>query len=89
MVRIRVPAVLRSFVGGAAVIEVDAATLADLPVAIRATHPQLAARLLSDEGTFKEFVNVFVGADDARQLDPSTPLRGATEVILLPAVSGG
>jgi len=32
---------------------------------------------------------VFLGGDDARQLDPGTTLGPTAELLLLPAVSGG
>ena len=89
MARIRIPAVLRPLVDGQRTVEVDAVTLADLRRSIGAAHPELAARLFAADGGFHEFVNVFLGADDARQLDPATPLGPTTELVLLPAVSGG
>ncbi len=89
MARIRVPFILRSLVDGQAIVETDAATLADLPRAIGGTYPQLAARVFAADGGFQEFVNVFLGGEDARFLDPSTRLDPTSELLLLPAVSGG
>jgi molybdopterin synthase sulfur carrier subunit len=89
MAKIRVPSVLRPLVDGSRIVETDAATLADLPRAITAAHPALAARLFTAEGSFQEFVNVFLDAEDARHLDPATRLDAASELVLLPAVSGG
>ncbi|HEX9270124.1 MAG TPA: MoaD/ThiS family protein [Candidatus Limnocylindria bacterium] len=89
MARIRVPAVLRPLVDGSAVVETDAATLGDLPRSIRTAHPKLAARVFAEDGGFQEFVNVFLGEEDARHLDPATPLDPRAELVLLPAVSGG
>lgn len=89
MARIRVPAVLRPLVGGQPIVETDALTIGDLSRSIGVSHPQLAARLFAPDGTLKEFVNVFVGGDDARQLDPGTALEPSAELLLLPAVSGG
>jgi molybdopterin converting factor small subunit len=87
--KLRVPSVLRPLVDGQPVVVVDATTLADLHRSIRAAHPELAARLFAPDGTLREFVSVFLGADDARQLDPGTVLGPTTELLLLPAVSGG
>ena len=89
MARIRVPAVLRPLVDGQPIVETDAPTLADLSRSIGVSHPQLAARLFAPDGTLKEFVNVFLGGDDARQLDPGTTIGPTAELLLLPAVSGG
>jgi molybdopterin synthase sulfur carrier subunit len=87
--KIRIPSVLRPLVAGQPIVEVDAATIADLRRSIGAAYPQLAVRLFAPDGSFQEFVNVFVGADDARQLEPGTPLSPTAEILLLPAVSGG
>ncbi|HEY8807043.1 MAG TPA: molybdopterin synthase sulfur carrier subunit [Candidatus Limnocylindria bacterium] len=89
MAKLRIPSVLRPLVDGQPVVVVDAVTLADLQRSIAAAHPQLAARLFAPDGTLREFVTVFLGADDARQLDPGTALGPTTELLLLPAVSGG
>jgi molybdopterin synthase sulfur carrier subunit len=89
MARIRVPTVLRPLVDGQPIVETDALTLADLSRSLGAAYPQLAARLFAPDGTLREFVNVFLGGDDARQLDPGTTLGPTAELLLLPAVSGG
>lgn len=89
MARLRVPMVLRPLVDGRALVEIDAASLGDLQRSIGAAHPALAARLFAADGRFQEFVNVFLGPDDVRGLDPATPLDRNAEVLLLPAVSGG
>ncbi len=89
MPTVRIPSVLRPLVDGQSIIEIDAVSLGDLARSIAAAHPQLAARLFASDGTLREFVTVFLGADDARRLDPGTALGPATELLLLPAVSGG
>ena len=89
MARIRVPSVLRGLVAGAATVETDAKTIADLPKAIGATHPELAKRLFTPDGSLQEFVNVFLESEDVRHLAASTPLGPSSELVLLPAVSGG
>jgi molybdopterin converting factor small subunit len=86
---LRIPSVLRPLANGQPIVEIDAVSLGDLPRAIRAAYPQLAARLFAADGTLSEFVNVFLGGDDARQLDPRTTLGPTAELLLLPAVSGG
>ena len=89
MANLRIPSVLRPLADGQPIVEIDAVSLGDLPRSIGAAYPQLAARLFAPDGTLREFVNVFLGGDDARELDPGTTLGPAAELLLLPAVSGG
>lgn len=85
---LRVPAPLRTTVGGRTLVPIEAAILAALPTAIRETYPELAARVLVD-GTFGRFVTVFVDGEDARFLPAETPLDLVKVIELLPAMSGG
>jgi molybdopterin converting factor small subunit len=53
-------------------------------------HPALRLRVLDEQGALRPHVNVFVGAESirfARGLD--TPVVGASEIVILPAISGG
>lgn len=85
---IRLPAPLRSAVGGQTTIPIEAADLGSLPAVIAERYPELAARVLRD-GTFGRFITVFVDGEDARFLPGETPLGTARVIELLPAMSGG
>lgn len=85
---IRLPAPLRSAVGGQTTIPIEAQDVGSLPAAIAERYPDLAARVLRD-GTFGRFVTVFVDGEDARFLDAKTSLASARVIELLPAMSGG
>ncbi|HZP96257.1 MAG TPA: MoaD/ThiS family protein [Candidatus Limnocylindria bacterium] len=87
-VTIRLPAPLRSTVGGKTTVPIDATDLRSLPDAIARQYPDLASRILSG-GTFGKFVTVFVDGEDARFLSPETSLAAARTIEVLPAVSGG
>lgn len=86
--KVRLAQPLRSSVGGQTSISLEAATLADLVVAIRERYPELAERIVRDGG-FGPFVTVFVDGEDARYLEPDADLRAARQVEILPAMSGG
>jgi molybdopterin synthase sulfur carrier subunit len=81
--------VLRPLADGAAVVAVEAEDLDTLRDVVRARYPALAERVYEPDGAFREFVNVFVDGEDARYLEAAAPLREQSEVVLLPAVSGG
>jgi sulfur-carrier protein len=58
--------------------------------AVAATHPAIGRRVRDEAGALRRHVNVFVGADNARDLDDAATLvPEGTEVAVLPAVSGG
>ena len=90
---VRLAAALRQHADGASTVEVDVPTPATVGAVIDAlavTHPSVARRLRDEAGTLRRHVNVFVGADNIRELDGAdTVVAAGTEVTLLPAVSGG
>jgi molybdopterin synthase sulfur carrier subunit len=89
MAKLRLPTVLRPLAGGDPIVEIEASDLASLASEIRRRYPALAERLYEDDGSWRDFVNVFVDGEDARYLDRGAPISRATEVQLLPAISGG
>jgi molybdopterin converting factor small subunit len=58
--------------------------------AISVSHPAVGRRVRDEAGVLRRHVNVFVGTDNARNLEgAATVVPEGTEVSLLPAVSGG
>ncbi|HZC30595.1 MAG TPA: MoaD/ThiS family protein [Gaiellaceae bacterium] len=89
MARVRLPTVLRPLADGRSNIEVAAQTFGGLRDGIRAGYPALAERLYDGNGRVREFVSVFVEGEDARALPDDAPLAERSDVVLLPAISGG
>lgn len=89
MAKLRLPAVLRPLTDGAAIVEVSAGSLGSLRDAIRTDYPALAERLYDGDGRVREFVSVFVDGEDARDLGDDHAIAERSEVVLLPAISGG
>lgn len=92
-VTVLVPGALRQFCAGEKTVrlEVDAgATVANVLDRLAATHPALGMRVRDEQGRVRPHVNVFVGADNVRDLDGlETEVDAGTQVTILPAVSGG
>jgi sulfur-carrier protein len=87
---VRLPAQLRTLVGGAAEIAVEATTVREAIDAVERAHPGIASRVLDDLGGLRRFVNVFVADEDVRFLQGlDTELRAGQTVSLIPAVAGG
>lgn len=89
MASVRLPSVLRPLAGGAAIVEVSADSLGGLRESIRSSYPRLAERLYDRDGRVREFVSVFLDGEDARDLGDDRALAERSEVVLLPAISGG
>jgi molybdopterin converting factor small subunit len=87
---VRLPSQLRSLVGGAGEVSVEAGTVREAIVAVDVAYPGLGARVLDDDGALRRFVNVFVSDEDVRFLDGlDTVLVAGQTVSLVPAVAGG
>ena len=89
----RLASALRLHADGASCLEVDVAEPTTIGAVIRAldlAHPAVGRRLLDEAGALRRHVNVFVGADNARDLHGlDTVVPEGVEVTVLPAVSGG
>ena len=86
----RLPSQLRSLVGGAGEVPVEARTVRDAIVAVDEAYPGIAFRVLDDRGALRRFVNVFVADEDIRFLEGlDTVVESGQTVSLVPAVAGG
>ncbi|MGH9134029.1 MAG: MoaD/ThiS family protein [Ilumatobacteraceae bacterium] len=95
-VRVRVPTALRELVAGAQSVTIDvggdagAATVAAVLDGLAVAHPALERRVRDELGHTRVHVNLFVGADNVRDLDgPATPIAPGQELSIIPAISGG
>jgi sulfur-carrier protein len=92
-VAVRLATALRSHAGGQATVEVDVAPPAALRTvldALAAAHPAVGRRVRDESGALRRHVNLFVGADNAKDLGGlDTPVPEGAEVSVLAAVSGG
>ena len=78
-IEVRIPTILRSYTGGAKVVEGSGDTLGDL-----------LADLDSRHGGLHRFVNVYVNDEDVRFLGAlDAKLNDGDSVTILPAVAGG
>ena len=91
-VRFVVPGQLRDLVGGRATVEIDAdvTSVKEAFDALRAVHPGVYDRVLTEQRQLRPHVNVFVGRDDIRWSGGlETPVVPGSELVILPSVSGG
>jgi sulfur-carrier protein len=90
---VRLASALRTHVGEAPRLEFDLpapVTIGSIIEAIAVAHPAIGRRVRDEAGTLRRHVNVFVGSDNARDLDDvDTVVPEGVEVAVLPAISGG
>ena len=90
MPAVRLPTVLRTHAGGAAIVDAGGETIAQVLAWLESAYPGLVGQLRTPEGTAHRFVNVYLDDDDVRYLDGlDTKVGEGSEVSILPAVAGG
>jgi sulfur-carrier protein len=89
-IEVRIPTILRSYTGGAKVVEGAGDTIAELLTDLDSRYAGLRGRLVTDEGALHRFVNVYVNDEDVRFLGAlDAKLNDGDTVTILPAVAGG
>ncbi|MBI2862438.1 MAG: MoaD/ThiS family protein [Chloroflexi bacterium] len=90
MAVIRIPPVLRNTLGGLRTVEAEGATVAEVLGDLYRRYPALRGHLLSEEGKFHPFINVYLNDEDLRYLNwLETPVKPEDTLIILPAIAGG
>jgi molybdopterin converting factor small subunit len=87
-----IPGPLRPFASGEsrAVLAAPARTVTEALEALWTLHPGLKARVLTEQGAIRPHVNIFVDADNVRDLGGlNARIPDSCEIAILPAVSGG
>ncbi|MEH1165429.1 MoaD/ThiS family protein [Micromonospora sp. CPCC 205539] len=89
-IEVRIPTILRSYTGGAKVVEGSGDTIADLLADLDSRHAGLRGRLVTEAGALHRFVNVYVNDEDVRFLGAlDAKVTDGDSVTILPAVAGG
>jgi molybdopterin converting factor small subunit len=91
-VTIRIPSYLAAFAGGENMTPIDSspATVSEALERLWQTHPALRDRILDEQGEVRQHINIFVGEEAIRFADGlATKVPDGTEIMIVPAVSGG
>ena len=89
-ITVYLPAPLRTYCAGATQLSIEAATLRGVLEELERTQSALYRNICDETGTVRRHLNVFVNADNMRDLDGvDTTLAAGDDVTIVPAVSGG
>lgn len=93
-ITIYLPAYLQPFAGGRSELElamdVGPRTVAGALAELRERYPGVYDRIVTERGEVREHVNVFVGDERIRDgAGLASPVTDGSELLILPAVSGG
>ena len=89
-VEVTIPTVFRSMAGGSKHATAEGDTLAEVLADLGRKHPALTAKLLTEEGQLRRFINFYINDVDVRTsglLESRT--ADGDSLLILPAVAGG
>jgi molybdopterin synthase sulfur carrier subunit len=91
MITLMVPGPLRTEVGGAARLSVEATgTLRAVFEEVAERWPRLARRICDEQGELRRYVNVYIDGEECRAVSGlATPVQDGAEIQVLPSVAGG
>jgi len=91
-VSFRIPTYLAAFAGGETLLKVERApaTVGAALESLWQIHPALRDRIIDEQGGVRQHINIFVGEEAIRFADGlATKVPEGTEILIVPAVSGG
>lgn len=87
---VRLPTLMRPHAGGQAKVHANGGTVSDVFEDLVRQFPNLAGRIVAEDGTLHRFVNVYVNDEDVRYLKGLATEVGSDDVVaVVPAVAGG
>jgi len=89
-VTVRIPTPLRASAGGNASVDIPGRTVDEVLTHLVDTYPDLKNNLYTDDGTLRQFVNVYVDDEDIRYLDGvDSVVEDGADVSIVPSIAGG
>jgi molybdopterin converting factor small subunit len=84
---VRIATPLRSYTGGAATVEADGSTAAEVIADLERQFPGIRFRMVDEQGRLRQHVNVWADGERVRDLD--TDVSQTAELTIMQALSGG
>ncbi len=90
MATVIIPTPLRKFTGNTSKLEIKATNIKQTVDELTMNFPDLRKHLLDEQGKIRNFINIFVGNDDIRDLQKeNTLVREDSIISIIPAIAGG
>ncbi len=90
MAQVLIPTPLRTYTRGQKSVTVPAGTVEEALTALTGTYPDLKRHLYTEDGHLRNFVNIYLGDEDIRQLrQGATSLRENDTLSIVPSIAGG
>jgi molybdopterin converting factor small subunit len=90
MATIIIPTPLRKFTNNQARVKISESRVSDVLQQLLFNYPDLKKHLIDTDGNVATFINIFVNADDLRNLDQDqVVLSEETVISIVPAIAGG
>ncbi len=90
MPTLRVPALLKYYLDNQTEVTLPGATVAEVLTQLVAAHPKIKPHLFDSAGNVRRHINIFINADNIRDLSGLESPLGADDVVkILPSVTGG
>jgi len=90
MATIRIPPVLRPYVGGEKQLDADGTSVGQILKSVANEYPDTQSQLFSADGQLNRYVNVYLNDEDVRVLDGlDTSVGDSDTLVILPAMAGG
>ena len=89
-VKVMIPTPLRAYTEKKDAVVLEGQTVGELLQKLTAQHAQLRKHLYAENGTLRNFVNVYVNNEDIRYLqNEDTPVNENDVVSIIPSIAGG
>ena len=88
--KLRIPSPLRRFTNGQSELEVNGNNVGKVLEDLFNAHPDIKNHLVEDDGSLRNFVNIFINGEDIRQkggLDAE--VSDGSDVRIIPSIAGG
>ena len=87
---LRIPSPLQRFTNGQSSIEVSGKNVRDILYELFRVYPDIKGHLVDDDGSLRNFVNIFIDGEDIRQRGGmDAEVADGSDVRIIPSIAGG
>ena len=87
---LKIPSPLRRFTNGEASIEVNGNNVNEVLTELFNAHPDIKGHLVENDGSLRNFVNIFINGEDVRQKGGlKAEVSNGDDVRIIPSIAGG